>query len=150
MADGPVTAPIAHGSVGGQRWTLSMGVNFDEVVEELSLPMQGGDGGGLMDALLTPRVPLIVTLGSDLGSGRAWMVDGFVHDVVHRLRVTTAAGTTSVRLRRVPARIVRRWPLLAHVRGFIRFLALEHPPTEVVALDVHHRVLQRVSFSPPH
>ena len=143
LADGPVTVRVANGDVGGQPWTVRVGMNFDEIVAELSLPMSGGDGGGITSGPITRLVPLAISQGSDLGARRQSEIDGYTFETVTRLRVRTAAGIVTVRPHRYPRRVTERWPQLAHARWFVRFFLPSARPQRVAAFDVHGHVLAR-------
>ncbi len=145
MADGPVTMTVAHGRFDGQRWSVGVGMNFNDILASLSLPTGGGgggDGGAPQDGPITPHLPLApVGLGSGIGARQGWSIDGYTYETVTRLRVRTTTGVIFISPHRYPLRAVRRWPAIAHARYFVHFFSLAHQPRAIAALDANGHTL---------
>ncbi len=144
MADGPVTMTVAHGRFDGQRWSVGVGMNFNDILADLSLPTRGGggDGGATQDGPITPHLPLAAgAIGSGIGAHHGWSIDGYTYETVTRLRVRTRTGVIFISPHRYPSRAVRRWPAIAHARYFVHFFSLANQPRTITALDANGHTL---------
>jgi hypothetical protein len=128
---------IAHGtSPGGQRWTQKARAAHGDLLVEISLPINGQDGGGFQDGPPISRWPMILSRGDGFGrSEDEYELDGSVLPIVARLRVTTVRRTIIIHPHRPPRRASAKWPQLRRYRFFVRFFAGDDRPTRVDALS---------------
>ncbi len=132
----------------GQKWTQTAGLNFHQLVVELSLPQPNGEDYGGESAGPPPSggLPLIgVGYGSGLGPAGESEIDGVTFKTVARLVIRFRQGAPlTVAPRQAPARDRHRLAFLRPLRFFVVFFPGSRVTTTITALTSTGRVVARL------